>query len=208
MEGYWLKLQGTCFPLRRGETLIGRSPYCSIVLSNGHASRQHCALRHLDDGLFISDLGSSNGTLVNGEELAEDRQLFPGDLIQIGTQLLEVLGSSLTDTGGGEDTQVLQPAQRSATTAIYAVENGQRATVELIEALVHSAASTSNPTSAVPAIRRALDSVVDDQRLGNALPSGARVRLRAIAERVAGWVDGGALDDWKNDMVRKLELAE
>lgn len=90
MSTFLLKLCDMRFPLRLGETLLGRSPYCSIVLSGSRVSREHAALRVTAAGPTIQDLGSRNGTRVNGELLTGVRQLAPGDRIEIGTQTIEL----------------------------------------------------------------------------------------------------------------------
>lgn len=90
MSTYWLKVHDMRFPLRLGETLLGRSPYCSIVLNDGLASRQHAAVRVTRDGAYIEDLGSRNGTWVNHEKIASSRALAAGDRIEIGGHLLLV----------------------------------------------------------------------------------------------------------------------
>jgi pSer/pThr/pTyr-binding forkhead associated (FHA) protein len=90
MSTFLLKLCDMRFPLRLGETLIGRSPYCSIVLADTRASRQHAALRVTAEGPTIQDLGSRNGTRVNGELLTGIRKLAPGDRVEIGSQLIEL----------------------------------------------------------------------------------------------------------------------
>jgi len=90
MSTFLLKLSDMRFPLRIGETLLGRSPYCSIVLEDARVSRQHAAIRLTAEGLSIEDLGSRNGTLVNGEKLRGPRQLREGDVVMLGGQRLEV----------------------------------------------------------------------------------------------------------------------
>lgn len=90
MSTFLLKLGDMRFPLRLGETLLGRSPYCSIVLSDARCSREHAALRVTASGPTIQDLGSRNGTRVNGELLTGVRQLAAGDRIEIGSQLIEL----------------------------------------------------------------------------------------------------------------------
>lgn len=90
MSTFLLKLSDMRFPLRLGETLLGRSPYCSIVLSDPRVSREHAALRVTPAGPTIQDLGSRNGTRVNGELLTCVRQLEPGDRIEIGSQAIEL----------------------------------------------------------------------------------------------------------------------
>jgi pSer/pThr/pTyr-binding forkhead associated (FHA) protein len=90
MSALLLKFQEMRFPLRLGETLLGRSPYCSIVLSDARVSRQHAAIRVAAEGVSIEDLGGRNGTYVNGERVVGRRWLVPGDVIQLGGLRLEV----------------------------------------------------------------------------------------------------------------------
>ena len=64
---------------------IGRSPSCDISLSGDQlASRRHALLRFKNDRYTIVDLGSSNGTYVNDEEIREETVLHDGDYIKIG----------------------------------------------------------------------------------------------------------------------------
>jgi pSer/pThr/pTyr-binding forkhead associated (FHA) protein len=82
------------FPLRLGETLLGRSPYCSIVINDGLVSRQHAAIRVTREGMAIEDLGSRNGTFVNQRRISGTQVLSPGDRIDVGGHLMEIeLGS-------------------------------------------------------------------------------------------------------------------
>lgn len=73
-----------------GEYYFGRGEECHVRPNSEWVSRQHCLLRVAADGVFLKDLGSRNGTLVNGELLTEDRQLQPGDHIQLGPLVFEV----------------------------------------------------------------------------------------------------------------------
>ncbi len=61
---------------------IGRSRGCDLRLPSGDASRRHAEICHTTDGYVLRDLGSTNGTFVNGERVQE-RILEPGDRIQI-----------------------------------------------------------------------------------------------------------------------------
>ena len=90
MSAYRLKLQHLRYPLRLGETLLGRSVYCSIVLVGPQVSRQHAAIRVNRDGVQIEDLGSRNGTWVNRKRLSEVMALVPGDKIDVGGHQLEI----------------------------------------------------------------------------------------------------------------------
>lgn len=64
---------------------IGRSPSCDVALSGDQlASRRHALLRFKNDVYTIVDLGSSNGTYVNDDEIREETTLHDGDYIKIG----------------------------------------------------------------------------------------------------------------------------
>ena len=69
-------------------TTIGRLSECEIVLTDPGASRKHAQIVRRDDGYAVSDMGSTNGTLVNGEPVRE-RLLVDGDRITIGSTVLE-----------------------------------------------------------------------------------------------------------------------
>ena len=66
-----------------GRVLLGRSRTCDITLASGDASRRHAEIVAAPGGYLIRDLCSTNGTFVNGESVQE-RQLRPGDRIEIG----------------------------------------------------------------------------------------------------------------------------
>ena len=78
---------GRSYPLAM-RTRLGRASNSQVRLNDGLASRDHALIEWRENGYVISDLGSSNGTSVNGARLAQPRWLGVGDLIQIGgTQL-------------------------------------------------------------------------------------------------------------------------
>jgi hypothetical protein len=64
-------------------TTIGRSSDCSVVLSDPNVSRKHAEIRHIGEGYSLIDLGSTNGTEVNGQRVAETA-LMNGDVISVG----------------------------------------------------------------------------------------------------------------------------
>lgn len=67
------------------DVAIGRSPSCDISLSGDQlASRRHALLRFKNDRYTIVDLGSSNGTYINDDEIREETVLRDGDYIKIG----------------------------------------------------------------------------------------------------------------------------
>jgi pSer/pThr/pTyr-binding forkhead associated (FHA) protein len=78
----------TAFRIRKQTVTIGRLPECDVVVSDPGASRHHARIR-VDGGEYVlTDLGSTNGTLVNDEPVQE-RSLLHGDRITIGTTRFE-----------------------------------------------------------------------------------------------------------------------
>jgi hypothetical protein len=71
----------------RGATL-GRSRECEIVIDDPNASRRHAELRPRGGGWIITDLGSTNGTRVNGRTVQASEVVRPGDEIEIGASLI------------------------------------------------------------------------------------------------------------------------
>ena len=64
--------------------MIGRSANCDLPLNSKKASRKHCEVRFEGDHVIAEDLGSTNGTFLNGEQLHGKRVLQAGDRIHIG----------------------------------------------------------------------------------------------------------------------------
>lgn len=85
------KYQGGEFPLTPGkEVLIGRSTELDLVLIEEMVSRKHARLVHEEEGLRLQDLGSTNGTFVNGERI-QDSFVKEGDRFLIGTSIFKVI---------------------------------------------------------------------------------------------------------------------
>jgi pSer/pThr/pTyr-binding forkhead associated (FHA) protein len=68
---------------KTGSLTVGRSPDCDITIDDTQASRRHCTVVRLQSGYEVSDLGSTNGTLVNST-LVKKHKLRHGDVIRIG----------------------------------------------------------------------------------------------------------------------------
>ena len=71
----------------RGATL-GRSRDCDIVVDDANVSRQHAELRPRGGGWVLSDLGSTNGTRLNGRSIQTPEVVRPGDEIELGASLI------------------------------------------------------------------------------------------------------------------------
>ncbi len=75
---------GKSVPLDRERTLIGRNPDNDVVLKEPFVSRKHCAINRNGDDFILEDLGSSNGTFVNGERIGASIRLRNNDAITFG----------------------------------------------------------------------------------------------------------------------------
>ena len=79
-------------PIEPGRRLvIGRSSDCDVALADQSVSRRHCAVEAASGALAVVDLGSINGTFVNGRAIVSAR-LAPGDLLRVGAVELECRG--------------------------------------------------------------------------------------------------------------------
>jgi transcriptional regulator with GAF, ATPase, and Fis domain len=72
--------------------MLGRSSEADLQLIDGKVSREHCRFTARGGSLEVEDLGSHNGTFVNGERLSAPRVLAPGDEIAVGDSLFVVDG--------------------------------------------------------------------------------------------------------------------
>lgn len=75
---------GMVFDLTKDVTLLGRDVTNDIVLGDSEVSRQHARLTRTPAGYILEDLGSTNGTFVNGERLVTARALSAGNLLGMG----------------------------------------------------------------------------------------------------------------------------
>jgi len=80
--------QSLYFP--SGEFVIGRGTECHIRPNSSWVSRQHCLLRVTEASVYLRDLGSRNGTLINGARVMGERKLAHGDRLQLGPLVLQL----------------------------------------------------------------------------------------------------------------------
>ncbi len=85
------KPEGKEIPIRVPTFLIGRSAECQLRPNSELISRQHCQFTIDGDVVRVRDMGSSNGTIVNGERLTEEATVNDGDLIQVGPLAFQVI---------------------------------------------------------------------------------------------------------------------
>lgn len=98
-------LQNRVFPLRP-TNIIGRSSECDISLAAAHLSRRHAELSVVDGILYVKDLGSANGTFLNGRQITEGR-VKRGDELRFDTLNFGVIGP----TDDMSQTTIRQPGK-------------------------------------------------------------------------------------------------
>jgi pSer/pThr/pTyr-binding forkhead associated (FHA) protein len=77
-------------PLTEKFTTVGRTPGNTIRIGDGAASRKHCMIKAVNESFRLVDLGSANGTVVNGDRVPSKKEidLVQDDRIQIGKTVL------------------------------------------------------------------------------------------------------------------------
>jgi pSer/pThr/pTyr-binding forkhead associated (FHA) protein len=69
---------------------IGRAPSCTIEVDDSYASAVHTRINQRDDGWYVDDLGSTNGTYLNRRKVSAPTRLAVGDQISVGNLTWEV----------------------------------------------------------------------------------------------------------------------
>ena len=75
---------GRVFEIDAAALTVGRGDPNDIPLEDEFASIQHARLESRKDGVWVEDIGSTNGTVVNGTRIDGPRKLAPGDVIRVG----------------------------------------------------------------------------------------------------------------------------
>lgn len=83
------ELKGVTLPLT-GPVVIGRSPGADIVVGDDFVSGRHARIAPAGTDVVLEDLGSTNGTVLNGARIDRSHTLRPGDVIEIGAVRLSV----------------------------------------------------------------------------------------------------------------------
>jgi hypothetical protein len=108
------KYQGGEFPLRQNrEIIIGRSSDLDMVLVEDMVSRKHAKITTTDDEVFIQDLGSTNGTFVNGEKVTRSR-LQEGDRVLVGTSIIKMVAVDASQYQGASEAEARRKLEAGA----------------------------------------------------------------------------------------------
>lgn len=187
------------------------------MLDDPTASRRHAILWRAGQRLSVTDLGSANGTFLNGERVEGTRSLAVDDRLFIGRSVLKV-GAIPNQESTGEESppasgashQPVAPGielieQRAAQSHTQAATEPYYNSLEVLESLASSPHAAEEPAALSAMIRSSVDRLLTNmQRRGIALPPEQADRLLAIVHDVAGWMPNRALDDWVVGVRRQL----
>lgn len=199
---YRVSYQGVWFPIRRAETIIGRSTYCTIVIPSAAVSREHARLLLGADGLELTDLGSSNGTTVNGVLLTSPTAVRPGDVIGLGSERLLLSLGQLGASGRTERFQAIKRDEDEDEDEEATTKSQIAPSIELVERMAANAAGMPDPRVVATEVRRAIDWLAQDKAFQGI--RGGKIRLMAAAEIVASWSRDGELDEWRRAVAARL----
>lgn len=88
------KYKGRKVRLTEPETVVGRGENSKIRIASGEVSREHCLLIARDEGVLVRELGSRNGTFLNGKPIDGEQLLPPGGTLTIGPMTFQLAGDS------------------------------------------------------------------------------------------------------------------
>jgi len=185
-----------------GEFVIGRSPDCQLSLDDPLVSRRHAILAVHADAVFIEDLGSRNGVLLNGKRITAPSRVSDTDQITVGSQVMTLIGvpgpepaqrasadaprdrksthNAEVITLSGAENEELNAATAEAQAAVLPTDNPDKriSSLALIGGLAEKALAMGRSDEAERILSRSLREVLIKAR--------AREEVRAeLAERAA-----------------------
>jgi pSer/pThr/pTyr-binding forkhead associated (FHA) protein len=90
---------GVTFPLEGDQLTIGRDASNGVAINDAEVSRKHSRLSFQGGKYVVEDLGSTNGTFVNGQRLSGPVVLKPGDVVSLGEQIVLMYDAINSDPG-------------------------------------------------------------------------------------------------------------
>jgi pSer/pThr/pTyr-binding forkhead associated (FHA) protein len=97
------KSAGRSIAIKRNRLLIGRAEECDVRPLSEDVSRRHCEVIVGPAEVWVADLGSRNGTFVNGQRIGEKTKVADGDIVRVGALELKVSCVDPATKAGTED---------------------------------------------------------------------------------------------------------
>jgi pSer/pThr/pTyr-binding forkhead associated (FHA) protein len=189
-----------------GEMTIGRASDLDLVLVEDMVSRKHAKIMLQGGQLAITDLGSTNGTFVNGEKIKR-ADLKRADRILIGTSILKViLAAEMTTSGPGDRDSLREMMEDlAANTPESATMSGDLADVPLPDLLQLFATNKKSGVLTISGAYRGKVYIRGGQMQYAVITGEPSMRPMKALCRMVGWDKGGfSLEEWDG----KTEFAE
>jgi pSer/pThr/pTyr-binding forkhead associated (FHA) protein len=120
---------GPPIAINRDVTVVGRSrEHCDLYINRGSISKMHCVIVKTDGLLFVRDLGSTNGTKVNGQKIVRGA-LLPGDQLAFANVLFKVF---LGPDPEPDETQPIRMPNEAVVEVSDFVDDGSESDVRLL----------------------------------------------------------------------------
>jgi len=189
------------YPIEAMTLSVGRSTTNDIVIIEPEMSREHFRLTLMPDGYYVEDIGSTNGTFLNGEEVVEPSKLFMHDKIQVGTTIHIELTNNPEIAASRTQTDILgEPVDSTESSRT------RRTTQEEISRIIQQ--NSAEPTEAGTGL--AHTSLEDEVLITYAREDWERLVAPMVAhlleEDVKAWVDQYLIES-SNDWMLATEQA-
>jgi hypothetical protein len=190
------KSAGRSIAIKRNKLLIGRAEQCDVRPLSEEVSRRHCAITVGPTEVWVEDLGSRNGTFVNGTKITERTKVVDGDIVRVASLELKVSCTAPAPQAGGSEDDVSrwlmaddQPAGMSDTTRSLTPAKDDLA--DSSSSSIHGAApqSTSSDSSVDGSLVSGIDAAAKDES-GSGSSRSALEALKAGNSKPAGLPQG------------------
>ena len=203
MRNVWFEYRGARYAIRDGETLVGRGGECALQVDDVSVSRQHLLVRRADGVITVTDLGSSNGSFVNGEPLLGSRMLRVGDRIYIGSTELVLGARDDIESAVPPGIEIIE--QRVAPAVAQVTTRPEFSTIAVLESLIATRATADDPVQLAWMVRRSLDHFVQGL-VNRGIDIGAeqRARIERLLKETRAAALDGSFDAWAAELLARL----
>jgi pSer/pThr/pTyr-binding forkhead associated (FHA) protein len=200
---FWFEYRGARYVIRQGETLVGRGDECTLQVDDVAVSRQHLMVRRSGDIVTLTDLGSSNGSIVNGQPLLGTRTLRAGDRVTIGKSELLLGARDSIESTVPPGIEILE--QRRMPSQAEISTEPEFSTVAVLESLVKNRDGAEDPLQLAWMVRKSVEHLlVGIRNRGADLGPEHRARLRSVVGEAESWVNDGSFAEWAAEIRRKI----
>lgn len=170
---------GKIYPIMRSEITIGRDPNSDILINDAEISRRHAVIKLVPEGYTIEDLGSTNGTIINGQRIIGPHLLRAGEMINLGENIALIF----------EPQQTFDPDATIASVQLHQPQTPPYPPGKPVQ--VHSSFPTGSPSygAGIPAVQVPVTRPVPEEFPADVLPqevdTGTVMPTRSISLLIA-----------------------